>query len=383
MRIALVSDTYTPQVNGVTTVLRRIVEVLGAAHHHAVVVAPEYPTRSGYGAAELRVPSMAFPPYPAIRLSLPATRRVARFLGDFAPDVVHVATEGPLGWTGRRWALRRGVPLMTSYHTNFPQYCHHYGVPSLEPAAWHWITRFHRDSRLIHAPGAAVRAALLARGLSQVVVWGNGVDTAFFHHARRDHELRRRLGVQDDQLLVLHAGRLAPEKNLAVLAEAFCIAHDALGRRARFVIAGEGPRGERLRRALPFAIHLGFMPRGDLATLYASSDLCVLPSATETCGLVALEAMASGVPVIAAQAGGLAESIAPHRTGLLVPPDDARVFAAAIVELAIDEPARHGMATAARVAAMGRDVTDENEELLAHYAAVGGFAEGTERWRAA
>ena len=382
MRIALVSDTFTPQVNGVTTVLRRIVDVLAHERHTAAVVAPEYPDRSPVRADELRVPSVAFPPYPAIRLSLPAPRRIARFLDAFGPDLVHVATEGPLGWFGRRWALRNDVPLVTSAHTDFPRYCRYYGAPALEPVVWHWLVRFHAPAQLIHAPGAAIRDALRSRGLWQAVVWGNGVDTTGFHHARRDVALRSRLAIRDDQVVILHVGRLAAEKNVDVLVHAFALAREALGERARFVIAGEGPRSGLIAQRIPFATRLGFIAPADLAALYASADLCVLPSDTETCGLVALEAMASGLPVVAADAGGFRENIQHGRSGLLVAPRDARACAAAIVELAVDRERREAMSAAARLAAVGRDAGAENAELLDQYARVAGIVT-EDAWRAA
>lgn len=383
MRIALVSDTFTPQVNGVTTVLRRIVDVLAQGRHDAAVVAPEYPDRSPDRGNELRVPSMAMPTYPAIRLSLPAPRRIARFLASFQPDVVHVATEGPLGYFGRRWALAHDVPLVTSFHTDFPRYCRHYGAPALEPAVWRWLAWFHGPARLIHAPGAAVRAALWERGLSHAVVWGQGVDTARFHHGKRDYALRRRLAIADDDVVVLHVGRLAAEKNVETLVEAFALAHETLGARGRFIVAGEGPRRRLIQERLPFATLLGFLPTDALATLYASADLCVLPSDTETCGLVALEAMASGLPVVAADAGGFRESLRSGHAGLLVAPRDGRAFAAAIVALAVDPQRRHAMGSAARLAAVGRDMTIENAELLDQYARVAGLAAGEDAWRAA
>ncbi len=167
MRIALVSDAFTPQVSGVVTVLRRIVGLLGSAGHDAAVVAPEYPdSQPGHGVGELRVPSVAFPPYPAVRLSLPQLRRVAHFLDGFAPDLVHVVTEGPLGFLGRHYALRRRVPLVTSYHTHFPQYCRYYGIPALERAVWSLLTWFHGPARFIHTPGVAARNELRRRGLA-------------------------------------------------------------------------------------------------------------------------------------------------------------------------------------------------------------------------
>jgi glycosyltransferase involved in cell wall biosynthesis len=375
VRIALVSDTYTPQVNGVTTVVARIVQTIRAFGHEVVVVAPRYP---GNGAAavsgELRVPSAPFPPYPAIRLSLPQFRVVARFLDAFKPDVVHVATEGPLGLTGRRYAMRRHVPLVTSYHTNFPQYARHYGAGLIEPLVWRWLRWFHSPAVLTQTPGEAVRDELERRGIGKPVVWGRGVDTTHFHPDRRSAGWRRWLAGGDNTAVVLHVGRLAAEKNINVLATAWTAAHERVGEHATFVLAGEGPETRRLLTRLPWVRQLGFLDRATLADVYASADICVLPSQTETCGLVALEAMASGLAVVAADAGGFRESITHGRNGLLVAPDDATGFAAEILSLVIAPQRRAELGAAARAAAIARDVAPENLALLQQYAVAAGLS---------
>jgi glycosyltransferase involved in cell wall biosynthesis len=384
MRIALVSDTYTPQVNGVSTVLRRMVESLAAAGHETAVVAPEYPgTAAADLPGELRIASAAFPPYPAIRLSLPAWGRVSRWLDERGPELVHVVTEGPLGLIGRRYALARGLPLVTSYHTHFPRYCQDYGVPMLEPAAWAYMRWFHGPARVVQTPGQEARDALVAHGITQAVVWGNGVDTRRFHHARRNDALRRRLGIADHQVAVLHVGRLAPEKNLDVLIHAFTAARDALGDRARFLVAGDGPLSERISARLPWALRFGFMAVERLADLYALSDLCVLTSETETCGLVALEAMASGVPVVAADAGGFRDTVLTGVNGLRVPSRDPSAFAAAIVRLAMEPARRRRLSTQARVTAVARDAALEDAELLDLYRSLLGREPERDAWRAA
>ena len=383
MRIALVSDTYTPQVNGVTTVLRRIVSAVHSAGHDAVVVAPEYPDKqTDTRADELRVPSMAFPPYPAIRLSLPAQGRVAHFLDGFRPDLVHVATEGPLGLVGRRFALKRALPLITSYHTHFPRYCREYGMATLESAAWRYMRWFHRPARLVQTPGEEARAELVHNGIPQVVLWGNGIDTRRFDPARRDPALRHRLGIAEHEVAVLHVGRLAPEKNLDVLIHAYSSAREALGSRARFVVAGDGPLVERVTSRLPWAIHLGFLPLEAISALYASCDVCVLPSETETCGLVALEAMASGIPVVAADAGGFRDSVDHGATGLRVPAHQPTAFTAGIIALALDAPRRRALGAEARRRMLARDTTAEDAVLLEQYAEVTGHPE-RQPWRAA
>lgn len=372
MRIALVTDTYTPQVNGVTTVVRRIADVLARSGHAVGVVAPAYPDDRERRPGELRVPSVPFPPYPAIRLSFPLRRRLARFLDALEPDLVHVATEGPLGFLGRNWAKRHNVPLVTSFHTNFPQYARHYGGGMLEPLVWRWLVWFHGPAVMTHTPGTAVRNELVARGITRAVVWGRGVDSRHFRPDRRDAGWRRQLKVRDDQVVVLHVGRLAAEKGLSVLAESWQRAAQRLGDRAVFVVAGEGPETARLRAALPNARFLGFLDREALAALYASVELCVLPSRTETCGLVALEAMASGIPVIAADAGGFRESVRTDYNGTLVTPDDAAAFAAAVVELAGDADRRARLSSGARATAVQRDQRAEDDELIEQYRAFTG-----------
>lgn len=377
MRIGLVSDTYTPQVNGVTTVVRRIVSLLRAQGHEALVVAPQYPTTAtSPDLSELRIASLAFPLYPDIRLSLPPFRQVADFFDAAPPDLVHVHTEGALGLAGRRWALRRGVPLVTTFHTNFPEYSRHYGVGFLEPLVWRWLRWFHRPARVTFTPGQAVRDDLVRRGLPHATLWGRGVDPQFFHPGRRDHSWRRWLAGGDDTVIVLHVGRLAHEKNLGVLIEAWRQTYDVLGQRATFVVAGEGPEARRIESRLPFVRLLGFLPREDLATLYASADVSVFPSHTETCGLVALEAMAAGSAVIAADAGGFRESIQAGTTGLLVPAHEPQGYRDAIVALAGDSASRFALAAAARDYALSRDVARENAELLYCYAALTDGARG-------
>jgi glycosyltransferase involved in cell wall biosynthesis len=223
---------------------------------------------------------------------------------------------------------------------------------------------------VIQTPGEAVRDRLVSRGLTQATVWGRGVDATFFRPDRRDVAWRREVGAAGRVPIVLHVGRLAAEKNLDVLVAAWVGARRALGDAAVFVVAGDGPRAARVRRALPWARHLGFLERRRLAALYASADLCVLPSASETCGLVALEAMASGLPVIAAAAGGLRESVEHGRSGLLVPPQEPGRFADAIVHLVRDADHRRILAAGAWRAAADRDVALEDQELLTQYSAL-------------
>jgi glycosyltransferase involved in cell wall biosynthesis len=385
VRIGLVSDTYTPQVNGVTTVMERIARTLQQAGHQVAVVAPAYPGGDGgpRGDGELRVPSLPFPRYPAIRLSLPRVRLIRRFLGAFAPEALHVATEGPLGLIGRGYALTRGLPLVTSAHTDFPQYCRYYGAPALEALAWRFLSWFHRPAVLTHTPGHAMRKALMTRGIAHAVLWGRGVDVRHFHPARRSVWFRGAHGFREDAVLVLHVGRLAPEKDVPLLLEAWRLVHEAIGSQAQLVIAGDGPLAPRVDAFGMGIRRLGFLNRHDLADLYANADFCVLPSRTETYGLVALEAMASGLPVIAADAGGFRDSVANGTNGLLVVPGDARALAAAVLTLVVDRGAMRRLGVGARAFAEERDTAREDAVLLDQYAALIDHATTGAIWRAA
>jgi glycosyltransferase involved in cell wall biosynthesis len=272
---------------------------------------------------------------------------------------------------GRAFANEHSVPLVTSYHTDFPAYAERYvGRWAVIPAV-RYLSWFHRPALLTQTPSHVVASTLDARGIGPVQVWGRSVDTTAFHPRLRSDVLRRSLGA-GDRVLVLHVGRIALEKGVATLIDAFTRAYVELGDAAVFCVAGDGPMSAQVREGLPFARHVGFLPRSELATLYASSDLFVFPSATETCGLVALEAMASGLPVIGARAGGVTESVQPGLTGALIEPGDGEGFARAITVLVRDSSELQAMGVAARAFAAGRDWHLELDGVVDTYAALAG-----------
>ena len=366
MRILLCTDTFLPEVNGVTTVLAIMRDGLRRRGHAVSVVAPDYGRPIADESDVRRLGAVPCPGYPQVRLSWPWGRGLTREFDRFAPDLVHVVTEGPLGLFGRRYAVRRRLPLASSFHTDFPRYAARYlGDFAVGPTRA-WLRWFHGAALLTHTPSEATRADLGAMGIPRAQVWGRGVDTAWFRPSRRSDARRAALGAAG-RLLVLHVGRLAAEKDVATLVEAFRLADARLGEAARFCVAGDGPKAAEVRGALPFAHHLGFLDRQTLADLFADSDLFVFPSPTETCGLVALEALASGVPVIGAKAGGIPESLRDGLTGFLVAAGDPRAFADRMVELAGDESQRRARGEAARAFAVGRDWARELDELEAAY----------------
>jgi phosphatidylinositol alpha 1,6-mannosyltransferase len=368
MRISLVTDTYLPEINGVTTVLARMRDGLRARGHAVQVIAPRYPTPGPDDADVVRRPSIPCPGYANVRLSWPVSPRVKRSLRGFAPDLVHVVTEGPLGAIGRRWAVRRGLPLVTSFHTDFPRYAARYLGAWAVPLVKRHLQDFHQPAAHTQTPSAATRAELLALGVPRPVVWGRGVDTGLFTPGRRSDARRHEAGV-GDRLLLLHVGRLAVEKDVGTLLAAFRLVHARLGDRVAFAVAGDGPKRATVQEGLPFARHHGFLERSTLADLYADADMFVFPSPTETCGLVALEAMSAGLPVIGSDQGGVQENVRSGLNGLLVAAGNAEAFAGAIEWLCRDAGQREAMAQAARAFAVARDWERELDALVPLYEA--------------
>ena len=279
MRIALVTDAWAPQVNGVVRTLMSVTAELRELGHSVEVIAPS------------RFRSFPCPTYPEIRLALAGPRTVGRLLADFAPDAIHIATEGPLGWSARHWCRQRGLPFTTAYHTQFPDYvARRTGIP----AQWIWpiIRRFHQPSAAIMVATETIRQQLRDNGLTNLRPWTRGVDMATFHpdHAPPDMFLGLPRPIQ------LYVGRVAVEKNI----EAF-LANDHPGSK---VVVGDGPSLVALQARFPDAHFLG--PRlGDaLAACYAAADVFVFPSRTDTFGLVMIEALACGTPVAAYPVAG-------------------------------------------------------------------------------
>lgn len=367
MRICLATDTFLPEVNGVTTVLAQMRDGLRRRGHEVQVLAPSYGSLLSDESGVRRLGAIPAPGYPQVRLSFPWGRGLGRLFDQFSPDVIHAVTEGPLGLYGRGYAVRRRLPLVSSFHTDFPRYAAHYfGQFAVGPTQG-YLRWFHNAAGMTQTPSELSRDELLAMGVPRATVWGRGVDTAWFRPDRRSAARRALMGLEGERTLVLHVGRLAVEKNVETLVAAFVQARDRLGEQAVFCVAGDGPKAGWVRSSLPFARHLGFLDRQVLADLYADADVFVFPSATETCGLVALESLASGVPVIAANAGGVKENLRQDITGMLVNPGDPAAFATAIEQLIADGEQRRAMHEAARAFAVGRDWARELDQLESIY----------------
>jgi glycosyltransferase involved in cell wall biosynthesis len=362
MRVTLVTETYFPQVNGVSRTLRELARCLRESGDDVLLICPDYGTsieeQNFYA-----VPSIVLPFYKELRLPRPPFGRVHRALTAFRPDIIHIATEATLGWSLLRYALSRGLPVVSSFHTNFDQYSSHYGVGWAKGLIWRYLRWFHNRTRETYVPSNTTIRQLETMGFERLALWRRGVDSEVFRPDRpRRDEVRRALGWLKDDVVIAYVSRIAPEKNVDYLAQALTIV--AADRpEVRILFVGDGPsRGALQQRIGAIAHFAGYRQGADLADHYAAADLFAFSSLTETLGNVVLEAMASGLPVVALRAGGVGETIEPGSNGILVEPDEPpERFAAALRWLIDRADERARMAEAARTYA----ITQSWEAIMA------------------
>ena len=376
MRVLYCTDTYPPQMNGVSIVTALSVSGLARSGWECAVAAPRYPAaahaawnREGDAGEVFDFPSIAAPFYPEIRLARPPVAGLERIIRRFRPDLVHCETEFGVGRAGKAAAQRAGVPVVSSYHTDFARYTEAYGARWLKGVARRYVGRFHRTSRRVYTPSSVSRHDLLQLGLTDVEVWGCGVDTELFHPGRRSDALRAALGM-GSRYTFLYVGRLAHEKRPEQVLDAFRLATEMLPRGViHLVIAGTGPREPELRAAAPAGVtFLGLLDRrGRLPDLYANCDAFVFASVTETLGLVVLEAMASGLPVIAVPAGGVRDHLHDGRNGLACREGDVQGMAIAMVRIATEWGLSRRLARGARYSMRERSWEKEIERLSSSY----------------
>ena len=334
---SVVAETYPPEINGVALTLGRLVSGL-RAHGHAVSVirprqhAADDADRPADPTVTL-VRGVPLPMYAGLQLGLPASRVLRDHWSKHRPDVVYVATEGLLGYSAVRVARELGLAVFSGFHTDFRNYAKHYHAAPLEPILRRYLRHFHNRTQGTLVPTADLRKRLDALGFENLHVLGRGVDTQLFRPERRSAALRETWGASDDELVVLHVGRIAPEKNLPLVVEAY----RAMRRfcpSLRLVMVGDGPSRAALQRDHPDVIFTGRLTGELLAAHYASADVFVFPSETETYGNVILEAMASGLAVIAYDYAAAGVHIRHGETGILVPFGDSRAFVAEATTLA-------------------------------------------------
>jgi glycosyltransferase involved in cell wall biosynthesis len=368
VRVALFTEVFLPKIDGITNRLRNTLRCLEEDGHECLLFAPHTAPAEHGATRVVRIPSLPFPAYPGVRVALPDPRILAS-LAAFRPDVVHAVGPALLGTLGIAAARSLGLPIVASYHTDFPRYLPGYGLGFAEGAIWPLIRAVHGSAHVNLCPSHFTREELEEHGVRGVGIWRGGVDAELFHPRKRSLAIRLRLsGGRPEGPLLLYVGRLSAEKNLASFAEIL----DAVPG-AQLALVGDGPARGALEAALAShavegRVHFaGFLRGEELAQAFASADLFVMPSKTETLGFVVLEAMASGLPVVAAHAGGLPDLVTPEENGLLYHPDRPREAAEAIRRILGSEGRRRLFARLARKSAEGASWSAETRRLVGAY----------------
>lgn len=373
LRIAVVTETFPPEVNGVAATIAVMVGHLRGRGHDVQVVRPRQKTDAAHpeppeGTTLVR--GVPIPGYSSLRMGLPSARLLARLWRAHRPDVVQVVTEGPLGWSAVRAALALRIPVVSDFHTNFHAYSRDYGAGWLMRPIAAYLRHLHNRTLVTMVPTQELRECLYAYGFHNVAVVSRGVDTTHFTPARRSEALRASWGAGPDTPVVVHVSRLAAEKNLDLLFRAFD-AMKALDPRTRLVVVGDGPERERLERCYPGHVFAGMQRGASLAEHYASGDVFLYPSLSETFGNVTVEAMASGLAVVAYDYAAAREHVRHDLNGMVAPFDDAAAFVAHACTLATDAARVARLRTAARATALTFDwerIIDALERELAQAA---------------
>lgn len=337
LHIALVTETWRPEINGVAMTLGRLTDGLRHLGHRFTLARPRQHADDLPAAEptlrEVLVAGCPIPGYRGLRFGLPAKRRLLHAWREDRPDILQVATEGPLGASAIAAAKQLDIPVVSEFHTNFHAYSRHYGAGWLEGLVAGHLRRLHNKSAVTLAPTFSVAEELRAAGYRSVRVVARGIDTALFNPQRRSPALRTQWGVGEDQLVVAYVGRLAAEKNLPLALRAFKEIRAARPD-ARLLFVGDGPLRASLERDNDNHLFAGMRRGEDLAMHYASADLFLFPSLTETFGNVTLEAMASGLGVVAYDCAAAHDLIRDGDNGRIAPPDHDAAFIAAALELA-------------------------------------------------
>lgn len=359
MRIAIVTESFLPTVNGVANSVARVTEQLQSDGHHVLIIAPgRGPDRFG-DTRVVRTAAVPLPGYPSIPVGLPGAITFGE-LQSFAPDVVHVSGPVALGAWGLSAARRLDIPSVALYQTDFPRFTRHYKVGAAEGLAWRWLRRIHSLAELTLAPSRAAAQDLRRNGVPRVAIWGRGVDIDRFSPQHRDPVLRRRLA-PGGEVLVGYVGRLAPEKDVMLL--------EALGgmRGIRLVVVGDGPDRTRLQQRLPDAVFTGYKGGVELSRVFASLDVFVHTGAHETFCQTIQESLASGVPVVAPAVGGPLDLVRHGGNGVFYRPGDRRALRHAVAGVVADGMGRRRMGAAARPGVVDRTWPRLTADLVQRY----------------
>jgi glycosyltransferase involved in cell wall biosynthesis len=363
-RLAVVTETYPPEVNGVAMSMARVVDGLNRRNHDVQLIRPRQSSslmaKAPTGKPEIDevlTKGLPVPLYPSLRMGVPSKRSLVKLWSLKRPDVVHIATEGPLGWSALQAAQHLALPVTSDYRTNFHAYGRHYRLGLLSKPIMSYLRKFHNRCDATMVPTEAMRALLAERGFERLQVVGRGVDAQRFDPARRSDAMRAGWGAGAGDLVMGYVGRLAPEKNLGVLLAAY-EAVKAQRPDVKLVFVGDGPMRAELAARAPDAVFAGQRSGDDLAAHYAGLDLFLFPSLTETFGNVTTEAMASGCAVVAFESAAAGELIRSGVNGWLAGAGREADFVAAVLAATVDAAARRAVADAARATARRLDWGD-------------------------
>lgn len=367
MKIAFFTDTFSPEINGVARTLKRFTDYLAAQGHTVKVFAPENPSEEYVPSHIHRFKSASFFLYPECRIAFPNYFKIKEELEKFNPDLIHVATPFNLGMMGMYCAKKLNIPIVGSYHTDFDQYLQFYDLTLLSSLLWKYMSWFHRPLEKILVPSPETMHQLTEYGFKNLELWPRGVDCELFHPFYDKLAVRMRYSIRKEYILS-YAGRLAPEKSAGALLEIARNMPPQIAEKVHWLIVGDGPMKEQLEKEAPANMTFtGYLKGPQLAEVYSASDLFIFPSATETFGNVVLESLASGTPVVGANAGGVKSIIGDGVTGRLCEPQNIQQFTEAITTLLASDSKRNQMGYEGRNYALTQKWGKIFDDVISHY----------------
>ncbi|WP_338035664.1 glycosyltransferase family 1 protein [Halalkalibacterium halodurans] len=375
MRIALFTDTYIPQVNGVARTMKRLVDHLEKRQVEYALYMPETIEKLDRFESNIHTfASLPFFLYPECRIALPNVFKLRQQLTSFQPDLLHIATPFNVGLSGLQHGKKYGIPMVGSYHTHFDHYLHYYKLQFMSAWLWKYVKWFHQPFERTFVPSVETMRHLQKHGFQRLALWTRGVDCERFHPKQRHRSYASNL-LPKDKAVLLYVGRLAPEKDLATLVAIMAQLPQELNEKIQWMIVGDGPSLPEMKKQCPTNVTFtGYLKGEELAAAYASADLFVFPSATETFGNVVLESFASGTPAIVADRGGVTEIVEHGKSGMICKAGDVHSFIQAIEHLLMNRSKRAEMGYEARQYALTQswerifdDLLEQYEQVIFHH----------------
>ncbi|WP_087972140.1 glycosyltransferase family 4 protein [Oceanobacillus rekensis] len=343
MKIAIFTDTFAPDVNGVAKTLKRYTEYLDENDIEYYVFAPKTFNKDLFSKHVLRFTSLPFFLYRECRLAIPNLPHLKEELQRFNPDIIHVATPFNIGLCGLHFAKKLNIPIVGSYHTDFDKYLEYYDLQFLSKFLWKYMQWFYQPLSKTFVPSSDTKNQLQKQGFTNLSIWPRGVDHSIFHINYDKQHIRNKYNIKEKNIL-LYVGRLSPEKDIMLIPEINQMLQESYRNNIHWIIVGDGPLKGKFRKHEASNMTLtGFLTGEELAQIYASSDLFVFPSATETFGNVVLESLACGTPVVGTNAGGVRTIIQQDKTGILCEERKTGEFVEAITKLLDDKKKREMM----------------------------------------